>query len=544
MKISEKVLRYLKENHVDTIFGVPSGTVSPIVDSLNEVDGIDYILTKNEAGASYSACKYAKVGQKLGVVLLAGGVGVANAINGIAEATQAKAPLLVISGNVQRRQMDKGTIQDLDSLKLLREDRKGIVKYSKKVMDENDVLLELKKAIEIALEHPRGAVHVSIPVDVQRLEYNGLNVKKAKIKEIKSDFNKLDEAIKIINDCKNGILILGGGCNGFSKEIMDLGKKLNWRMVTTPSGKGVISSDYRLNLGNYGFASTDLANKYMESDNIECVVALGTRLGESATKNYYEGIVKDRKVIHIDIDKEELGKVYKEDVGVVADLKVALPYLTSKIHKKDIDNDIESSVNKPYINNHTGVSQRLVNEKITKLLPSDTFYLSDIGEFMNFSYKYLSISDESGFENNLNYGCMGNSIGALGVSKLFDKKRTIAVFMGDGSFWMNGLQETLTAKKYNMPIIYLVVNNAKLGYVDRGHVALFGRKIDAFESERIDITAVANAMGLKTLKVEKIEDLYELNSMTRNLSEPIVVEIINDTTEPIPLDRFKSLERQ
>ncbi|MBC2581323.1 thiamine pyrophosphate-binding protein [Clostridium sp. DJ247] len=535
MRVSEKILRYLSKNNRKTMYGIPSGTISPIVDSLNDFKEIEYIITKNEAAASYSACKYAKVTQELGVCLMSGSVGVANAMNGIAEAAETKAPVLIIGGYVAIWQQGLGAIQELDSEKLLR----GIVKYTRKVTDEKNILKELKKAMEIAMEYPRGPVHVGIPLDVQKLEYTGKEFDIIQPRKIQSNFEALDKAVEVINKCRNGLVIIGGGCRNLGDKIKKLEEKLNWRLVTTTSAKGVIEEDYRLHMGNFGFPGTDLANNYIKRNDIECILALGTKLGESATQNFSKDLMKD-KLIHIDIDNRVFNRSYNSDVSAVADLNVAIDYIADKIFYKDLDNNIEEPLNKPYIKDHTGLSLRLLYEKITDILPENTFYVNDMGNSMNYCFKYLKVPTKGDFECNMNYACMGSSIGAIGISRI-DTNRPIAVFIGDGSFYMNGMAELLTAKKYSMKIIYFVINNSSLSFVDKGHLALFGRTINEFSDEKIDISALAACMNIKSMRIEENEKIEILKDFVANISGPMVVDIVTDSTEPIPTNRFKDL---
>lgn len=537
MKTSEKILRYLHKNGINTVFGLPSGTISPIVDSFNDLSEIEYIITKNEAAASYSACKYARVTQKLGVCLISGSVGVGNAINGIAEATESKAPILIISGYVDKWKQGLGAIQELESNKLLG----NVVKYSKKITDEKDIIKSIKEAIEIAYEHPRGAVHIGLPIDIQREEYTGLEYGIAQIKKVFTDYTNLNQAVDLINKAKSGLLIVGGGCRGLGEQVKQLSEKLNWRLVTTISAKGQIEEDFKLHMGYYGFSGTDLADKYIKDSDLECVIALGTRLGECSTQNFNKNLIKN-KLIHIDIDETVFNKAYKSDLNVVADLNEALDYLTDNIENKNVNNDIIHPLNKPYKDDHTGLSLRILSEKITSIMPKNTFYVNDIGSYMIFNFNYMKVPKEGEFECNVNYGCMGSSIGAMGISRI-DTNRPVAVFIGDGSFYMNGLSELLTAKKYNMKIVYFIINNSELRFVNEGHKKIFGRSFKEFSDDYIDIASIAKCMGLKSIAIKENEDIYNLKDFLGEINEPIVVEVVTNSSEPIPTNRFKALNK-
>lgn len=536
MKVCQEILTYLKKNGIKDIYGIPSGTISPIVDATNDID-INYIITKNESAASYSATKYAKVTQKLGVVLISGSVGVANAMNGIAEAMETGAPILIIGGHVNTWQQGKGALQELESEKLL----SGVVKYTKKITNEKEVMKELKKAIEIALEYPRGPVHIGLPLNIQKEEYTGEDIQSVTVKELSIDYEGLDKAVNLINECNNGLIIVGGGCRGLGDSIKRLEDKLNWRLVTTTSAKGVIEDDYRLNMGNFGYPGTDIANTYVKEAHFDCILALGTQLGEVATQNYTQDLTKG-KLIHIDVNEKVFNRSYKEDLSIKADLNYAIDYLAKYIFVKDLNNDIKKSRNMPtnYCSEN-GVSLRVLYENITQILPADTFYVQDMGDSMNFAFKYLNLPKEADFEGNMNYACMGSSIGAIGISRI-NPERQVAVFIGDGSFFMNGMAELLTVKKYNMNIIYFVINNAGLDFVYKGHLALFGRTIESFRDENINISEIAKSMNIHAIRITNNNEINNIKEFIKDKTGPIVVDVVVDISEPIPTNRFKNLK--
>lgn len=539
MKVAEGIAKYLEKNQVAYVFGLSAGTVSGIYDALNDVN-IRPIITKNEAGAAYMAAKYAAVSKKLGVCIAAGGVGLNNMLNGIGEAYRTKSPMLVITGYVHRWQIGKGAIQELNTEDIL----KPITKFSKTLLDEKSILANLKLAMETALTPPYGPVHISIPIDVQ---IGPLHEEIPEAVDIKQravyDQEAMQAACQIINGETHGIILAGKGCQGFSEEVMALSRHLQWPVMTTPEGKGVVPYDFPLYLGNYGFSGSDTACHYVENGPATCVLVLGSTLGESATRNYNPVLVENKKLIHVDWDQRELNKVFPADVALCWDLKEAIHQLiagtkgaTHQFQKEEIAD--------PYVKNHTGLSVRLFIENITKLLPANTYYVSDIGEYMNFIFKYLNVPAGGAFEIGLNYGAMGSGVaGGIGVH-LADPSRLTAVITGDGSFYMNGT-EIFTAKEEKLPIVYFIINNAMLGYVEHGHSFLYGRSVQGFIQERVSFAKMLEVAGFKTVTIEQIEDLPSIVPMLENLQGPLVVELITDGSEGAPVaDRFKALSNK
>lgn len=539
MQLAEAILRYLKASDVQFLFGIPAGIIGPLYDSMIDVEMVP-IITKNEAGAAYMAARYASTSGKLGVCVGAGAVGVSNMMNGIADAMRAKAPLLIISGYINRWQMGKGAIQELDGQEMVR----PVTKYSRTVMEEADVLTELDKAVRIALTPPCGPVYLSIPIDVQRLELQGSIPAPAdliKLQEVKPDIADLERASGLINSSPQGLIMVGRGGRGFSAEIMELSERLQWPVITTPAGKGVIPADFALNLGNYGFSSTDAASQYVSSDRPDCLLILGTSLGEASTCNFNEVLVAGRSVIHVDRDARELGKVFKTDVGIHGDLKAVLPYLLQHSRQSSGRFLKPHPLNVPYDQNHTGLSLRLFLEKLKSVMPSNTRYVCDIGEFTNFALKYLEIPHGGDFEINLDYGAMGSAIAGGAGLHAADPTRPVAVIAGDGCFFMNGM-EIMTAKEYRMPIIYFIINNAMLSYVERGQKFLYNRTIPDYKQKRISIAEMMRVAGVNAMSVDRLEDVEYIPAFIGKLEGPCIIEVNTDGSEPAPiLDRLKAL---
>jgi len=539
MNFAKSILRYLELNNVKYVFGIPSGTASPLYDALNDVK-IKHIISKNEGGASYMAARYASVTGDLGVCICSGSVGVNNMINGIADAMRAKSPVLVITGSVHRWQFGKGALQELDSEEIL----KPITKYSRTVVEERSLMKEISKAIKIANTVPKGPVHISIPIDIllsegpselpEVFEYNHI---------FPVEENLLNKAIKIISQEEDGIIMVGKGCRGKSEMIMKLSEHLKWPIVTTPEGKGIIPFDFPLNLGTYGFASTDASVNYIYSDKPTCLLVLGSSLGECSTVNFSSALFEGKKSIHIDWDKRELGKVYKTDVELNGDIEEIVPYFLEKLEARKDKSFERPVINEEVKSNHTGLSLKSFMEQLPLYMPKDTYYVSDLGEFMNFVFKYLPIPSEGNFEINLNYAAMGSGIaGAVGV-KLAYPNRPVAVFAGDGCFFMNGM-EIFTAKQYNLPIIYFIINNAMLGFVEHGHQYLFGRVVEGFKQQRTNISKMMKAVGIKSMQISSLDEMKNIDAFIKDIDGPVVIELITDGSEVSPNgDRLKALQR-
>ena len=541
MRIANEILLYLKNSGVNHIFGIPAGTISPLFDALNDVS-IKPIVAKNEGGAAYMAARYASVTQKLSVCMGASCVGANNMMNGVGDAYRGKAPVLFITGYVHRWQIGKGAIQELNTEEIFR----PITKYSKTILKEEDVMKELAFAIRTALTAPMGPVHLSIPMDIQMAEIpDDMPDFIAPIYDSSPEAQvMLSKACKVIEEANKGLILVGKGARGSSHLVKELSLHLKWPIITTPSGNGVIYHDFPLILGNYGFASTDAALSYVNDSAVDCLLVLGSSLGECSTNNFNKALTEGKTVIHIDWDKKELGKVYETQVKVNAGLAEALPYLIQNTRASKEERVQRGVINHSSPISCTGVSLKKFMEELPKYMPCDTFYVTDMGEFINYTLKYLEIPEAGDFEVNLNYGAMGNAIGgAIGVQTAYPE-RNVAVFAGDGCFFMNGM-EVLTAAEYELPIIYFIINNAMLGFVEHGHEFLFQRIVEDFHQKRIPIADMMAACGLKTMVIDDNSQIAQLPEFLKDRKGPVIIEIMTDGSEPSPNgDRLKSLQNQ
>ena len=539
MNISDAIAKYLKINGVNHVFGIHSGTILSLWDSF-DLEGIDLLVIKNEGGAAYSASRYASVSNKnkLAVCLGAGAVGICNMFNGIGDAFRDKSPVLIISGFIDRKKMNKNAIQDMNAEKMA----ENITKYSKTIFDENKVIAELEKAIKIALTPPYGPVHIAVPLDIQKLEFKQEIPKEVEIAPHENDYNELLKAVELIEKEEKGLIMVGKGSRGLKSEIEKLADKLGWYTITTPGGKGNVSGNFKYNLGNYGFAGTDSANQYVNNGDYSCLLVLGSSLGEASTRVFDERLVKNKKIIHIDWDESQFNKVFSTDITVKAELGQAIRYILENVKEKQNKPESIKEWNKPYVRNHTGLSMRQVMENVSDVMPQNTLYVCDIGGCLNFSLKYLSLPKESEYEVNLNYGAMGSAIGGAVGAHLANPQMQTAVFAGDGAFFMNGL-EILTAKEYKLPIVYFILNNAKLEYVEKGYKLLCNnREGTGFRFERLGFENLAKSLNIKGMTVEKVEDLKRIPQFINNLKGPCIIDLITDGSEELDFyDRIESL---
>lgn len=586
MRSVRAVLNYLASGGVKYIFGIPAGSVNAFFDELHEFPDIQPIVAKHEGGASYMANKYAKETGQIAICIGSSGPGATNLLTGAANAMREHLPILFITGNVPVQTIGLNASQELDAEPLFR----PVTKYSVTVKTAETLLAEVVKAVEIALSGVPGPVHLGVPIDVQlsnvTLSENDLPQFPLKV-PVQPQLEQVKEAARKLSDLKNGLIFAGQGARGAIDEVIAASELLGWPIVTTPQAKGLLPESTPWNRGVFGFAGHETASDLVTQAESEAILIVGSSLGETATSNYNNQITAERFAVQIDMDGSVFNRFYKNDISLCGDAAITLQTMIREwqdlgLEPKQPPLDeakaevaaamAEMSATAGVVASATvggGVSA-LVTESATvgltsgeyesdeitasefdtknvllrlqECVPSETRYTVDIGEFMSYVIHHMQVKQRNSFDINVHFGPMGIAIGSAIGLQLADPESTVVCITGDGCFFMHGM-EILTAKENNLPILFVVMNNSRLGMVYHGHMLQYGRSHASFQQEPVNIAAMVAAMGIPTVRIEKLEDLQP--AVIQSLMEqdgPALVEVmLVDNNVPPMGDRVKFL---
>lgn len=541
MKAARLVLEYLKGNGVKYIFGIPAGSVNAIFDELNEIPEISPIVTKHEGAASYMAAAYAKYTNQLAVSIGCSGPGATNLVTGAANAMREHLPVLFITGSVPLNTMGLNASQELDAAPIFA----PVTKYSVLVKNSKEILHEVAKACEIALSGVPGPVHVAIPLDFQHEVVEDIEIPApAKRTAMIPDFNTIKNAAQELLKRRNGYIFIGQGSRYSIEQIIELAELLNWPILTTPVAKGFIPEDHPLLKGVFGFAGHEEPSNLINEGDGEVLMIIGSSLGETATNNYNVNLAKNRFTIQMDFDQSVFNRKYNIDLPVLGDISLSLSSLIEELRASGLTRSrAVLEVHNEEINEGIAEYNTInVLRSLQKYLPASTRYTIDIGEFMSYVIHHMKVLDYTTFDINVHFGAMGSGIGTAIGSQLAEPERPTVCITGDGCFFMHGM-EILTAKEYNLPILFVVMNNARLGMVYHGHAMQFKRTHPSFEQQAIDISAMATAMNIPSFRVNDMQDLNEnLFNHFNNLNGPALLEValVDNNTPPVG-DRVKFL---
>lgn len=541
MKAARTVLEYLKNSGVQYIFGIPAGSVNAFFDELNDMSELTPIVTKHEGAASYMAAAYAKYTNHLSVCIGCSGPGGTNLVTGAANAMREHLPVLFLTGAVPVNTIGLNASQELDAEPIFR----SVTKYSVTVKESKDLLTEIVKASEIALSGVPGPVHIAIPIDVQHETVPNVQIPAPpKGTAIVPELDTIKRVAEELLARRSGYILVGQGVRNSVEQLLELAEILNWPIITTPQAKGYIPEDHPLLVGVFGFAGHEVASQLIADGDGQVLFIVGSSLGETATNNYNLNLTKNRFSIQLDFDQSVFNRKYEIDLPVLGDIHSSLLLLIEELRAKGLARtSFEVTENKDIYEEDTGeYNTKNVLLTIQKYLPASTRYAIDIGEFMSYVIHHMKVVDYDTFNINVHFGAMGSGIGSAIGSKLAEPERPVACITGDGCFFMHGM-EILTAKEYNLPILFIVMNNARLGMVYHGHALQFKRTHPSFEQHPINISAMASAMDIPSFQVTELQDLnQDMLHNLMNLKGPAVLEVVlTDNNTPPMGDRVKFL---
>lgn len=540
MKAVRSVLEYLKANGVKYIFGIPAGSVNAFFDELYDMPEITPVITKHEGAASYMACAYAKYSNQLSVSIGCSGPGGTNLVTGAANAMREHLPVLFITGAVPVNTVGLNASQELDAEPIYR----SVTKYSVTVTKAEDLFSEFVKATEIAVSGVPGPVHIAMPINVQLEDVAPVDIPAPpKRTPIVPNADTIAQVAKALVEKESGYVFVGQGVRHATEQVIELAEMLNWPIITTPQAKGLIIDEHPLLAGIFGFAGHENVSKYINEGDAEALLVIGSSLGETATNNWNPNLTKDRFTVQFDFDESVFNRKYNIDIPVLGDIHLSLLFLIEELKNLGVTKKQPTLVEKPQpISEVVDYNTKNVLVTLQKQLPTNTRYTIDIGEFMAYVIHHMNVVDEDSFEINVHFGAMGSGIGSAIGSKLADPKRPVVCITGDGCFFMHGM-EILTAKEYNLPILFVVMNNARLGMVYHGHSLQYKRAHASFEQKPMSIAAMAEAMDIPSFRVEKMEDVSaEMVDHLVHLKGPTLLEIaLVDNNVPPMGDRVKFL---
>ncbi|MBU3191622.1 thiamine pyrophosphate-binding protein [Clostridium bowmanii] len=545
MKLSDYVATFLKDNGVTTVFGYQGGAVTHFVDSIYKIEGIKFISNHHEQASAFAAEGYARVSGNIGVCTATSGPGATNLITGIGSAYFDSIPCLYITGQVntyeykRNKEIRQEGFQETDIVSIV----KPITKYAIMITEAERIKYFLEKAFYIAKSGRPGPVLIDLPMNVQRAEINPDDLVgfydceeyKRKI-QIEVNIEDVQSLIELIKKSKRPVILAGGGIR-LAKAEEKLEKLIELTgipVVSTLMGIDSVNNEHKCYVGYMGAYGTRYSN--LAVANCDLLIVLGSRLTTRQTSSITDSFAREAKIVHVDIDRNELNIKIKEDLSIECDLDLFIDNLNQSLKDCHYKFDFSSWICKinnykkmyPSFQSHKNINEIDPNDfmnKISEMLHPNSIVCLDIGQNQIWASQSLKLKKNQRLLNAGGMGAMGFGLpSAIGAFYARSNSKIVAI-TGDGGIQMN-IQELQTIAREKIPIKIIIMNNNALGMIRHFQEMYFQSNyygtIDGYSAP--NFAKISEAYGIKSFKVS---DESQMNQLKEKLNddESYVIEV-------------------
>ena len=546
VQVSELIVKYMERLGIDTIFGMPGAHILPVYDHLYD-SPIQSVLAKHEQGAAFMACGYNRTSGKISACITTAGPGATNLVTGIANAYADKQPVLIITGESPTYIFGKGGLQEssgeggsINQCALF----DSITRYSR-VIERTDYLENvLNQCSKILLSDNSGPVLLSLPFNVQKemVELDILDniITSNKMASHLSGIQNSQQIDHFVDLLKNGnkpVIISGYGCikSDAQSLVTELSQLLNIPVTSSLKGKGSINECSELSLGSLGVTSSGYAYDYIVK-HADLVIVLGASFNERTSYLWNAKLLGDKNIIQVDIDDQQLNKVYQADLSIHADIKQTLSSVIQgiteqAIEKKQLENiqDFKNSYENKANKEGNSIFQAefsLVKKFFEKMNTHFPEGITVFDDNIIFAQNLLQVSTKNHFFPNAGVSSLGHAIPAA-IGAQFAEQTTMFAIIGDGGFQMCCM-EIMTAVNYQKPLNIILFNNASMGLIRKNQIQSYNNRFIDCDFSNPDYAKLAESFGINHLLVETEENLDSLFKNTDFASGINLIEIIID----------------
>ena len=537
---SEIIMECLLKEGVDVMFGYPGGAILPTYDAMSKYDDrIHHVLVRHEQGASHMADGYARATGKVGVCIATSGPGATNLVTGLATAMMDSSPIVAITGQVPIPAIGSDAFQETDVTGVTL----PITKHNYLVTDIHDLAYTMKEAFHIARTGRPGPVLVDVPKDIQTAVIEFIYPEADIVlpgyhPPSQAEPQEIEDALRLITEAERPIILAGHGIamSGAMSEVRELAERAQIPVALTLLGKGALPEDHPLvigMMGMHGEASSNLA--IQEAD---LLIALGMRFDDRVTGNLKTYAVNARK-IHIDIDRSEINKNVKADVGIAGDLRTVLtqllPDLPRKSHPewiRQIRDWLEDSSERDIMNYETPgklITAQVISD-IWRLTGGDAITVTDVGQHQMLEAQYYPHQRPATLLTSGGLGTMGFGFPAAIGAKFGKPDEEVWAIVGDGGFQMT-LCEMATAVQENANVNIAIINNHFLGMVRQWQEFFFEKRYQSTPMVNPDFCKLADAYGIPNRQVTQREEIEDAVDFARGIDGPTLIEFVVEKEE-------------
>ena len=525
---------------VDTVFGLPGDGINGIMEALRQrQDRVRFIQVRHEEAAALMACAYAKYTGRLGCCLATSGPGGIHLLNGLYDAKMDQAPVLAITGQTYS-DLKGSKFQQEVNMTLLFED---VTVYNQEVINPNQVAMLADEACRHALNH-RGVAHITFPVDYQEKEPTGKGTMHKVEGHTTSRWapavvippeEELRRAASILNEAKKPIILVGQGALGATDEVIEIADKLGAPIVKALLGKAVVPDDHPLTTGGLGLLGTSPSQEAMEQSDTLLII------GSSFPYMEYLPRPDKAKGVQIDDKPDRIGLRFPVEVGLVGDAKPTVAALSRFVERKEDRKFLEQAqkgmqewrelMRTRAMKDDVPIKPQRVAWELSELAADDAIISTDSGTITTWIARQFRIRGTQKFSCSGTLATMAGGLPYSIAAKIAFPERQSIAFVGDGGFAML-MMEFLTAVKYKLPIVVVIIKNNTLGQIKWEQIVFLGNPEYGCELHNPDFAKYAEACGGLGFTVERPEEIRPTLEHALNSNKPSLVEVVVDPYEP------------
>lgn len=505
MNGAQYLVKALHQQGVTQVFGYPGGAIMPVYDALYD-GGIPHLLCRHEQGAAMAAIGYARSTGKVGVCIATSGPGATNLVTGLADALLDSVPVVALTGQVASPLIGTDAFQEVDVLGL----SLACTKHSFMVQSVDELGQVIADAFRIARSGRPGPVLVDIPKDIQLAPADlETLIELAEESYANDEQAALAEARTLLSNAKKPVLYVGGGVIAADavNELRQFAATTQMPSVTTLKGIGTLDPNCPHFLGMLGMHGTKAANFVVQE--CDLLVVAGARFDDRVTGKL-AAFAPHAKVIHLDIDEAEVGKLRNAHVALHNDLKTVLPALAMSLNIDSWREHCSATKNDyPWDYNHPGerIYAPLLLKQLSDALPQDSVVCCDVGQHQMWVAQHMQFDSPRNHISSSGLGTMGFGLPAAVGAKMARPDDTVVLVSGDGSFMMN-VQELGTLRRAKLPVKMVLMDNQRLGMVRQWQELFFDARFsETILTDNPDFVRLAAAFDIPGETITRKEDV-------------------------------------
>jgi acetolactate synthase-1/2/3 large subunit len=536
MRVYEAIVKGLESIGVTAAFGGAGENAAGLMLALKHSSLIRPVITRHEQAASFMACGHAMFTSQLGFCFATAGPGAFNLFSGLAVAMSDSFPVLAVSGFSSLAWKGKGALNETSGFGRTPDSRKMFAATTKGSFLLTDIAKTcdvLEEAVNLAFEGRPGPVHIHVP---ENLTQQGLSVDnyrdiKLKVAPVLPEPARVADTAAALSTAlskgKKVLALAGFGVirSGAQAELASLLERWSIPLVTTFDGKGVINEDHPLAVGLFCDSGQKEAWKaFVEAD---VILAIGNSFAQHATFNFRPDLLDQKTLIHINISKDEIDKVYKADYAIIADAKLALAALYLELTRVGAPKCEWQPPRHDYASEHiVHLAEKIhpgqLVQALSARLPKESFVLADAGAHAAWLGYYLKLSEGQRFRKPGSFGPMAGHInGAIGLKCAYPD-RPVIVGCGDGGYGLAGF-ELMTAVQYNLPVIWIIFNDGEFKLIKIFQIEAYGES-GLVDFDNPDWAAYARACGAVGHRVDNLRDFETALESALASNKPTIID--------------------